>query len=168
MKYGIERAETKLDRWKNETQGYNTFPTDLRLEFISQTILQYYVERNINPFQETRPAARALHSGSQQQQGQTSYRRRSDSHSRSPSTNRSINSNDNMRDCDICGGKHKSTTIGYPFLLRQYHITNFMDNKGEQEIRQMVENTEQQRKRSRSQSSTRSRSTRGGSRDSCT
>lgn len=141
LKYGIERAETKLDCWKNETPGYNTFPTELRFKFIRQTILQYYVERNINPFQETRPAARALHGGLQQQRGRSSYRRRSTSQSRSPSTNRSINSNNNMRDCDICGGKHRNTTIGCPFLLRPYHITNFMHNKGEQEIRQMVENT---------------------------
>ena len=160
LKKGLERAETKLERWKTDVTGSMMFPLELRLEFITQTILQYYVERNIDPFATSHPgtpAARALHTehprGRSQQRRY--YRDRSNSRQRSNSSTRSRASREDLRECRICGGRHRTDTIGCPHLIRHQRISNFIHTTGEREVQNLIDDALQQRERSQSRDSTR-------------
>ena len=158
LKDGLERAELTLDRWKNDTRTHTPFPTELRLDFITQTILQYYIERNIDPFSRdtNRPTARALYG---QQRGRTPYRGtsrgRNQSYSRSNSSQRS-NRDYQLRQCNVCGGQHRTDTIGCPHLVKQHHINKFIATHGDREVQQLVRETEDSRSRSQSKDSQRS------------
>ena len=170
LKDGLNRVEQMLERWKNDIQGSHTFPLELRMEFITNTILQYYVERNIDPLatQEQRPIARALHTG--YRRGRSNERRQS--RERDTSRNRSYSSNRTrshsatpLRDCEICGGRHRTDTIGCPHLIRHQHITDFINQHGEREVRHLVDDAESHRSRSASRESQYSRRTRDTSQD---
>ena len=179
LKHGLDRAEQMLERWKNDVRGSTLFPLELKMEFLTNTILQYYVERNINPLAtsdhrpaarapEQRPAARALQPGPRR--GRSNERRQS--RERDTSRNRSYSSTRTrsqsstpLRHCDICGGRHRNTTVGCPHLIRHQHIADFIHQHGEREVRHLVDDAESQRSRSQSRDSQYSRRTRDTSQE---
>ena len=155
---GIDILETKMDRWRaNESES---FPRDLKLQFISQTIMSYYVENNIDPFQRnerhgTRPTIRTF-----KQRGRSrtpSYRKRSQSPSpyarrRSFSNQSQSSKQSQYEECDICGGMHKPSTKGCPHLYRQVKVNEYLARTNKYDVEKQVNDIERHRSQSRSQS----------------
>ena len=75
LKQGLDEVETKLDRWKHENFiTPSPIPFELRLEFIGQTILEYYIARNQNPLADPPIARPAQARGRSRQRQQERYR----------------------------------------------------------------------------------------------
>jgi hypothetical protein len=166
LKDGLDITEQKLDKWKNNDD--DPFPTELQLKFIGQTIMSYYIERNINPFDTTstgEPSARYMSTP----RGRSRYQNHDSS--RAQTRSRSVSSNSNLIPCTVCGGQHKSSTVGCPHLYRHVQVQKYVQDNQPSTINQHIHDIEQDRRRrstsrnsnqsnrnsSRSQSSTRSR-----------
>ena len=159
LKHGLNRVETTLERWKNDTTGSAVFPLELHLEFLMNTILQYYIERNIDPLHPATntPVARALNADQTRDRSpyRRQYRGRSNSTQRSTQSQRSRTPSETLRDCRICGGRHRESTIGCPNLIRHHQIATFIQNTGEREVQNLVDDAVQERARSQSRDSQR-------------
>ena len=163
LKHGLDEVTTKLDRYKMDTTGYITFPQELKLEFIGRSILQYYLERNENPFANASPVppvARPL--GGPPARGRTQNYQRSYSNDRSRSQPRSQSRErqppNDLISCTICGGQHRSTTHGCPHLIRQYHLNQYLAKTTSQDVQRTVRDAEGARSRSQSRDTNRSTS----------
>ena len=151
---GMQTVQDKLDRWRAIEDS--TFPSDLKIEFLSQTLMAYYVENNINPFlsrarQMNHPTVRAMHTRGR---SRTPMRR-----SQSPAYRRRSNSqrsNDSrvsqMQDCDICGGRHHPTTAGCPHLYRQVKVNDYLSQTDAQILDRQIADIDRNRSRYRSTS----------------
>ena len=58
IKHGMDEAENLLRLWKAAGSNNAEFPTELELDSIAGTILQYYIERNRNPLPQSRGRSR--------------------------------------------------------------------------------------------------------------
>ena len=164
--------------------SHSPFPIDLRIKFISTTMLQYYIKRNLNPLQSprvstirqlqqrerkryaTRPPLRGRSNARSHSNRSNSY---SNNHSHLRSTDTRSRSNQSrlhnssaqesttnaLVDCNICGGQHKVSTIGYPYLLRQYNVSKYINDTDPSTLRNKVEGMAREILRSASMDSNR-------------
>ena len=155
LQKGIDILETKMDRWR--AVEHTTFPTDLKLQFIAQTLISYYVERNVNPF-ETRdrrggPAIRAFQTRGRSRtpvhrgRSRSPYYRR-----RTPSNSFQQSTKSEYEDREICGGQHKPSTKGCPHLYRQIKVNDYIANTNQRTIDKQMQEIDRHRSKSRSQS----------------
>lgn len=157
MKKGIDYVEAKLDRWK--ISSHDPFPPDLKLQFIGHTVMIPYLEVNENPLQglaETPPAIRYFQQRGRSRSNSRSRQNMSRSNSRQRST--SSNRSQQYRECKICGGQHRASTEGCPYLHRHVHVEKFLKNSGRSRVQQQLEIVDNaRRERSASRDSQRSR-----------
>ena len=185
IKDGVKEADEKLQMFKNHRfdRGLSSFPHELKINFISQTIMQYYIDRNLNPLlspQKSGNDERTDKSDAGQDRVRRGYysrsrstdrfsnrrtNRRSDNRSRSPFPRDNSQTRDRstdtrpLQDCNICNGTHRSDTIGCPHFLKHYHVNQFLKSNSHEYIRNTAERMERQRSRSRSIDSRRSSTT---------
>ena len=135
------------------------FPSDLKLQFIAQTLMSHYVDNNIDPLSDstrTRPTIRTF-----QPRGRSrtpTYRRRNSQSNissyprRSYSNTSRISNPSTYEPCSICGGQHKTTTKGCPHLYRQIKVNEYIDQADRQTIERQMKDIDRHRSKSRSQS----------------
>jgi hypothetical protein len=133
---GLDYVENKLDLWK--AHDNTEFPVNLQLQFIGQTIMSYYIERNINPFA-TRPQARYMN---------TRGRSRSASRSqKQPSRQRSTSIPSDSVACKVCGGYHKQETVGCPHLYRHIKVQEYVSKAAPETIDRHLHDIDNERRR---------------------
>ena len=152
----MEETARKLDAWKRSPAGSDeNFPAELKIPLICHTILSEYYNEDIDPFasgtaRESRPTVRkgyydrnrsrtpTRHTGyrtrgrsrelfdhDKSQTRETSYRR--DGQQRR-STSGSPTSNTMNPVCDICGVRHRDTTVGCPDFIKFMNIKAFIES----------------------------------------
>ena len=174
IKEGVKYAEEKLQLYKNHRFENGSamfrqaviFPHELKLEFLAQTIMQFYIDRNLNPLEASGtnnhmkepPSIKRGYIPRGRSRDRHENRQFHRSRSGSPRSNSRRGSFDarSLKPCKICGGQHKYDTIGCPHFLRHYHMNRFMKSNSGDYIRNTVDSMEKQRSRSNSVDSHRS------------
>ena len=175
---GLEEAARKLDAWKRSpARSDKNFPPELKVPHITQTILSEYYNDDIDPFatgmtRDSRPTARKGYHDRNRSRTPTKYsgyrtRGRSREHfdrdtSQTPepsyrrdeqrrrSTSKSPMSNFRDPVCDICGARHRQTTVGCPEFIKYMNIKEFVESNSEGTVLSTRDKMVQDRTRSRS------------------
>jgi len=154
----------RLDSWGNENTGSSLFPIniDLCIEFLSDTILRYYIEKNVNnlkstgcpsicqlqhkqkgksttrtPFRgKSNSRSTSYNSKSSKRNDNTQYRSNQSNHSTTPGP-QSIS--DELIDCNIYGYHYEGSTIGCLNLLCHYNVTQYIKDEKPNNLRSTVD-----------------------------
>lgn len=145
LKEGLESVEPELNRWKSMPD--DPFPIELKLDSLAQSIMSYYVQRNLNPLptsSDSNPVIRSMYSRGQSRSNSRTWEKRN---SIAPSES---------TDCEICGTRHKPSTIGCPNLFKHVKVQEYIKSQGNDKINREVTSIGRERSCSNSRSSSQS------------
>ncbi len=69
LKDGLDEVENSLKLWRNTNGNLADYPGELELDSLSGSIMQYYIERNMNPLPRSRGRSRERHRSRTNQTG---------------------------------------------------------------------------------------------------